>query len=130
MKERRCYLTRLWRTGELKLTGIIADNARCRYIFTYLPPELTVRGNISASKDVCRPRQCAQDSVLHNSVPKDSVPQVSEPQVIVTLTEADIPGALLNEPLEAHNVAALKWWLFCHDLKLPSSCRKRQVIQN
>ena len=71
-----------------------------------------------------------QDSVLQDSVPKDSVPQGSEPQVIVTLTEADIPGGLLNEPLEAHNVAALKWWLFCHDLKLPSSCRKRQVIQH
>ena len=27
------------------------------------------------------------------------------------LTEARNPCALLNEPLEAHNVAALKWWL-------------------
>ena len=27
----------------------------------------------------------------------------------IVLTEADIPGALLWEPLEVHNVAALKW---------------------
>ena len=70
-----------------------------------------------------------QDSVHQDSVPQDSEPQDSEPQVIVTLTEADIPGALLNEPLETHNVAALKWWLLCHDIKLPSSCRKRQLIE-
>ncbi len=31
----------------------------------------------------------------------------------VELTEADIPGAMLEEPLEAHNVVALKWWLLC-----------------
>ena len=46
-----------------------------------------------------------QDSVLQDSVPKDSVSQGSEPQVIVTLTEADIPGTLLNDALEANNVA-------------------------
>ena len=70
-----------------------------------------------------------QDSAPQCSEPQDSVLQGSEPQVIVTLTEADIPGALLNEPLETHNVAALKWWLLCHDIKLPSSCRKRQLIE-
>ena len=30
--------------------------------------------------------------------------------ISVTLTPADIPGALLNEPLEAHAVSVLKWW--------------------
>ena len=50
-------------------------------------------------------------------------------QVTVKLTEADIPGALLIEPLEVHNVAALKWWLLCHDIKLTSSCRKQQLIE-
>ena len=38
-------------------------------------------------------------------------------------------GVLLNEPLEAHNIVALKCWLLCHDIKLPSSCRKRQLIE-
>ena len=37
--------------------------------------------------------------------------------ISVTLTPADIPGALLNEPLEAHAVSALKWWLLCRGVK-------------
>ena len=40
--------------------------------------------------------------------------------VNVELTEADIPGALLGELLEAHNVEALKWWLLCRGIKVPS----------
>ena len=28
----------------------------------------------------------------------------------IVLMEADIPGASLQEPLEVHNVVALKWW--------------------
>ncbi len=31
----------------------------------------------------------------------------------VELTDADIPGAVLEEPLEARNVVALNWWLLC-----------------
>lgn len=57
-----------------------------------------------------------QGSVSQSSVQQGSEPEDSEPQVVVILTEADIPGALLNEPLETHNVAALKWWLLCHDI--------------
>ncbi len=34
--------------------------------------------------------------------------------VIVELTESDIPGAALSEPLEVHTVQALKWCLLCH----------------
>ena len=30
---------------------------------------------------------------------------------LVELTEDDIPGAALAEPLESHTVPALKWWL-------------------
>ena len=41
--------------------------------------------------------------------------------VNVELTEADIPGALLDESLEAHSVEALKWWLLCRGIKVPSS---------
>ena len=29
----------------------------------------------------------------------------------VELHDSDIPGAHLEEPLEAQNVAALRWWL-------------------
>ena len=47
---------------------------------------------------------------------------------VVELTEADIPGASLEEPLDAHNVAALKWWLLCRGIKLQSSSRKKQLV--
>ena len=67
------------------------------------------------------------------ALPKAACPKAACPrtacQVTVTLTDADIPGALLNEPLEVHNVAVLKWWLLCRDIKLTSSCRKQQLIE-
>ena len=44
------------------------------------------------------------------------------------VTEADIPGASLEEPLDAHNVAAQKWWLLCRGIKLQSSSRKKQLV--
>ena len=34
-------------------------------------------------------------------------------QLTVELTEDDIPGAALHEPLDSHTVPALKWWLVC-----------------
>ena len=39
----------------------------------------------------------------------------------VELTETDIPGTTLDEPLDVHNVAALRWWLQCHGIKLVHS---------
>ena len=36
------------------------------------------------------------------------------------LTDADIPGAHLEEPLDSHKVAALRWSLVCRGIK-PSS---------
>lgn len=48
--------------------------------------------------------------------------------VLVNLTEADIPGASLEEPLESQNVAALRWWLLCHGISVSSSTRKAQLI--
>ena len=41
--------------------------------------------------------------------------------VLVELTESDIPGAVLSEPLEVHTVHALKWCLLCHGIKPTSS---------
>ena len=37
----------------------------------------------------------------------------------VQLTEKDIPGAALEEPLEGHTVPALRWWLLCHGIQAP-----------
>ena len=42
----------------------------------------------------------------------------TSPAMAVELTEADIPGALIDEPLKALNVAALRWWLLCRGIKL------------
>ena len=46
----------------------------------------------------------------------------------VVLTEADIPGAFLEEPLEKHTVNALKWWLLCHGDSAPS-LKKMQLVE-
>ena len=41
----------------------------------------------------------------------------------VDLTETDIPGASLEEPLDSQNVAALHWWLLCHGITSSSSAK-------
>ena len=45
------------------------------------------------------------------------------------LTENDIPGAVLNEPLENSTIPALKWWLLCRGLQAPNSWKKAVLIQ-
>ena len=45
------------------------------------------------------------------------------------LTEQDIPGAALNEPLESVTNHALRWWLLCRGLKASSSWRKNKLIE-
>ena len=47
----------------------------------------------------------------------------------IVLTEADIPGASLKEPLEVHTVAALKWWLLCRGVQVASTCKKPTLIE-
>ena len=39
--------------------------------------------------------------------------EVGSSQQVVQLTEADVPGALLEEPIHKHSIPALKWWLLC-----------------
>ncbi len=46
----------------------------------------------------------------------------------VVLTAADIPGAELSEPLDKHPVAALRWWLLCRGIKVPTSNRKKDLV--
>ena len=45
------------------------------------------------------------------------------------LMEADISGASLQELLEIHNVAALKWWFLCRGVQVSSSCKKLNLIE-
>ena len=37
--------------------------------------------------------------------------------VSLQLTESDIPGALLNNPIERHTMPQLRWWLMCRSIK-------------
>ena len=45
------------------------------------------------------------------------------------LTEDDIPGAALADPLQSHTVPALKWWLLFRGIKVPSSWKKEQLVR-
>ena len=54
--------------------------------------------------------------------------RVGTSQSSVELNDTDIPGAHLDEPLEAHNVAALRWWLLCRGIRVATSLRKHQII--
>ena len=44
------------------------------------------------------------------------------------LDEAFVPGAQLEEPLEAHTVEALRMWLICHAVEVAPSLKKAQLI--
>ena len=46
----------------------------------------------------------------------------------VQLNETFVPGALLEEPLEAHTVEALRMWLVCHAVEVAPSLKKAQLI--
>ena len=59
---------------------------------------------------------------------EEIVEDSSSDLVQVNLTEADIPGASLEELLENQNVAALRWWLLCHGISVSSATRKVQLI--
>ena len=59
---------------------------------------------------------------------EEIVEDSSSDLVQVNLTEADIPGASLEEPLENQNVAALRWWLLCHGISVSSATRKVLLI--
>ena len=48
--------------------------------------------------------------------------------ISVQLTEADIPGAALKEPLEQHTVPELVWWLLCRGIRASASWKKPQLI--
>ena len=50
------------------------------------------------------------------------------PSTHFELTKEDIPGAVLNEPLEGSTVHALKWWLQCRGVQFSSTLRKPQLI--
>ena len=46
----------------------------------------------------------------------------------LTLSPEDIPGAVLSKPYARHTAAALRWWLLCRGVKVPSSLKKQLVL--
>ena len=44
----------------------------------------------------------------------------NEPEA-VQLTESEIPGAKLSDPIDSYTMAELKWWLLCRGVKVPNS---------
>ena len=46
----------------------------------------------------------------------------------VTLTEDDIPGAKLSKPYNKHTISALRWWLLCRGIEVPTSWKKQQIL--
>ena len=48
--------------------------------------------------------------------------------VSVQLTEDDIPGAKLSEPLEKYTNHALRWWLLCPGIQVPVYLTKAKLI--
>ena len=48
--------------------------------------------------------------------------------VAVHLTEDDVRGASLVEPMEKQSIPALKRWLLCRGVEMPYSARKKQLL--
>ena len=46
----------------------------------------------------------------------------------VTLTESDIPGAILTESMDRHTMPELRWWLLCRGIKAPTSWKKNRLL--
>ena len=49
-------------------------------------------------------------------------------QLVVQLTEADVSGASLEEPMDKHSIPALKQWLLCRGIEISTSliiCKKQ-----
>ena len=48
--------------------------------------------------------------------------------LVVRLSEDDVPGASLSEPMEKQSVPALKRWLLCRGIQMPSNTRKKELL--
>ena len=48
--------------------------------------------------------------------------------VVIQLSEHDIPGAFLSEPIDRHTMPELRWWLLCGGVKVPASWNKKKLL--
>ena len=53
---------------------------------------------------------------------------VSEQGNAAILSESDIPGAYLSEPMDQHTKPELIWWLLCRGIKAPTAFNKKQLV--
>ena len=54
--------------------------------------------------------------------------EVGPNQQVVQLTEVDVPGVLLEEPMDKHGIPALKRWLLCCGIEMSSFVCKMQLL--
>ena len=47
----------------------------------------------------------------------------------VVLLPTDIPGAELSKPWEQHTMVALRWWLLCRGISVPTAWKKAKLIE-
>ena len=47
----------------------------------------------------------------------------------VDLVPSDIPGAELSKPWEQHPMVALRWWLLCRGISVPTTWKKAKLIE-
>ena len=59
----------------------------------------------------------------------ESMESTDNRPVVVELSEEDIPGACLSEPLESQNVQALRRWLLCRGIRAPTTWKKSDLIK-
>ena len=60
------------------------------------------------------------------SLSEDGI-HVASSETVPELTEDDIPGAKLEEPLESHAVHALRRWLLCHQWRIQGGAQGAQA---
>ena len=58
----------------------------------------------------------------------DQLTRSNNEEASVQLTECDIPGASLSEPMASHTVPQLRWWLLCRDIRVPTSWKKQKLL--
>ena len=47
----------------------------------------------------------------------------------VVLLPTDIPGEELSKPWEQHTMVALRWWLLCRGISVPTTWKKVKLIE-
>ena len=52
----------------------------------------------------------------------------SDQVTVIQLTERDIPGAFLSEPIDRPTMPELWWWLLCRGIQTTTSWKKQKLL--